>query len=687
VKLSGEIMKKIKIMFIILTVITALILSVAFFSGCYDNGDNNGCNNGYYQNGNGDNGGDDNGNGDYDNGNNGNGETIFLAFPTNLRIEGSYLIWDSILYSIKYEVRIGLWAFSTYIKLVLTDCTTLNLDVFSSLSPDIYQIQIRAMGNDKNIFTSLLSGSISHVVRGQLNAPVISLYDGDILHQINWTSIRQATAYAVYLDGVRMHSQSIRSFNIDSMLFYPWFDFEFRDYKIQIRALGDGEDFYDSELSEPFIFTHRRRQHPRPSALVVWGGMLQLGWWEHQPIEIRINDEYSIFRQNTGVLNLFCLGVGEFEIKKRILAHGIWENSDWSESYFINIYHMDAPKNITTDIYRIVWDNMDTVPFETKVDGEIRTTGLFANDLIDRFGEGIHQVYIRNREAVYSDLRVSEWVAHKFEIAPFAAPINLRIYNNTLVWDGDDAVQFFDVYIDDGHQLSIARYGTSDPAWNDDYIVRYRVRARARGFFLQSELSDEFKIIRTRLNEAENLRMLENGSVVWDTPYGESLIHGFSVRVVHRETGRGIQGWRWIGDNTISVFTIVRAMFSSNQSGTVDISVEVRPLDAGLFVGAVSSISVELYVGGWAAPVIVENSENRISWERDEKAWGHHLRFADGSGQTSGVQFAGFQTTARPSTEEGYKWAVLVLWKLYNGRFVFSYLTEFTPVGADKYED
>lgn len=136
-----------------------------------------------------------------------------------------------------------------------------NLD-YLDLPAGFYVIQIRAIGDGINFVDSKLSHPILHLVdwdpgepgQGSSNAEVLPTPFGVVFHgdEIMWGAIPEATSFNVYIDGVEGSPFNVPAgfyaLNLENLSLSPGF------YIIQIRAIGDGENFVDSVLTVPVIY-------------------------------------------------------------------------------------------------------------------------------------------------------------------------------------------------------------------------------------------------------------------------------------------------------------------------------------------------------------------------------------------------------------------------------------------------
>jgi len=128
--------------------------------------------------------------------------------------------------------------------------TTFEVPWFNFLGTlDGTMFQVRALGDGINFSDSMPSNIVIFTAppHNQLPSPIIEMLsfsaDGLIL---SWMEVANAISYRVYVDGVAVGTTTATMLNLAGLVG--------SEGKLQVRALGDGDDFLDSALSTPMNF-------------------------------------------------------------------------------------------------------------------------------------------------------------------------------------------------------------------------------------------------------------------------------------------------------------------------------------------------------------------------------------------------------------------------------------------------
>jgi len=207
---------------------------------------------------------------------------IRLTTPAQLQapaltITGTIASWNAIADATQYTIYVN-GAMRNQVATTNFDLLTLGLSVGS------HDIQVRAgrvephgtTGHNIIIALSALSNTVAFIVPcpeceeypcecppgTQLNAPTISLVED---RTIRWISGHNSIGYAVYVNSVRL-SGVIDSSTSGLVLIatLPVEIFNVGTNSIQVRAIGDGHHFLDSNLSNIITFTVQTPPPPPP---------------------------------------------------------------------------------------------------------------------------------------------------------------------------------------------------------------------------------------------------------------------------------------------------------------------------------------------------------------------------------------------------------------------------------------
>ena len=173
-----------------------------------------------------------------------------LQTPFGVVVSGHTLVWGALAEATSFEVYIDGVSGSPFIVAGGTyafDLSTLNLD------PGTYDITIKAIGDGTNYTDSELTAVFNYTVEAgpqQLQTPFGVVINGDTLM---WGALAEATSFEVYIDGVSGSPFTVAggtyAFDLSTLNLDPG------TYDITIKAIGDGTDYTDSELTAVFNYT------------------------------------------------------------------------------------------------------------------------------------------------------------------------------------------------------------------------------------------------------------------------------------------------------------------------------------------------------------------------------------------------------------------------------------------------
>lgn len=173
-----------------------------------------------------------------------------LATPFGVVVNPDNIVWGAIPEATGFEIYIDGVAgspFSVAANTYLFDLAALNLD------PGTYSITLKALGDGVDYLDSALTGAFEYVISDgptQLTTPF-----GVVVQptQIVWGAIPEASGFLVYIDGVAgspfsgpagQYFYDLSALNLDP-----------GTYNITLKAVGDGVNYSDSELTTVFVYT------------------------------------------------------------------------------------------------------------------------------------------------------------------------------------------------------------------------------------------------------------------------------------------------------------------------------------------------------------------------------------------------------------------------------------------------
>jgi len=163
-----------------------------------------------------------------------------LPTPTNVRVVGTTLQWDTVAAASGYVVEISGASTST-------QNTSSNLYSLQSLTAvGTYTLKVKAKGDGANYNDSDLSASVQYIVEdttpdgGKLSTPSISV----ISKHLVWGKIAGASGFVVDIDGTQtsISDGTATTYDLSGLT-------ESKTYVIKLQAKGDGDKWDDSDWS------------------------------------------------------------------------------------------------------------------------------------------------------------------------------------------------------------------------------------------------------------------------------------------------------------------------------------------------------------------------------------------------------------------------------------------------------
>lgn len=167
-----------------------------------------------------------------------------LTTPFGVVVSSTEIVWGAIPEATGFEVYIDGVVGSPFA--VAAGTYAFNLDALA-LDPGTYDITLKAIGDGVNYLDSNLTAVFEYVVpEGPTQLVVVgAVINGDLLQ---WGALPDASSFEIYVDGVMEATVAGGTYSFD-LLTLDLSSGGAAIYDIQIKAIGDGVDFTDSELS------------------------------------------------------------------------------------------------------------------------------------------------------------------------------------------------------------------------------------------------------------------------------------------------------------------------------------------------------------------------------------------------------------------------------------------------------
>lgn len=189
-----------------------------------------------------------------------------LSTPINLEIENGIVKWISVLTSTGYTLNIN----GTEIEINDETTASYDLSTFVNYEAGAFVVTIRANGDSIDIINSNWSGSVDTNV---MASPENLRVEGGL---ITWQIVTGATDYelliyreiAVDTYELLTIDQPLLAGNVTSYLLGDAYVAD--NYRVKVKAIGNGDSYIDSEYSETFDVT----KLPAPTNLGLLSGLI-----------------------------------------------------------------------------------------------------------------------------------------------------------------------------------------------------------------------------------------------------------------------------------------------------------------------------------------------------------------------------------------------------------------------------
>lgn len=181
-----------------------------------------------------------------------------------VELSGATVSWQAVENADKYIVQVNDETHET---------TELSYTVNAN-SPGQYEITVKAVSSDSKFKDSENSKKLLYVVSSkQLNKPNITL-NGNV---ISWNAVQNADKYEVYLNNVKVATQTVRTYNIDKT--------DVGSYSYTVKAVSDNAVFTVSEASNAVVYVINKTKLNAPvlsltDNVVSWEAVANCGAYE-----------------------------------------------------------------------------------------------------------------------------------------------------------------------------------------------------------------------------------------------------------------------------------------------------------------------------------------------------------------------------------------------------------------------
>ena len=319
-------------------------------------------------------------------------EELIAPLHLDLDIDGKIATWDAVIGATSYIVRVNKLEIgqsepighSDYANI---DNTEFDLSIIEvDLGAGNYTVQVMAVGNGKEYLDSEFSNALTYsltegeddefVAQAQLSLPVpeLTISDG----KIEWREVPHATGYKVEIDGVA-DDASTAEYSLAELI-------EPKVYEIRVKALGDGDDYVDSDWSKitKYIVTVRLDA----PVLNVNNGAKIVSWASVNNANsyvIKIKDS-SGNEVKTGTnatsFSLQSLAAGTYTVQVMAIGDSgqdiVYLDSEWSnEAAYTQTEELAQPTGLTLEDGVFTWNSVDgAIGYEVYVDSyKVKTVG------------------------------------------------------------------------------------------------------------------------------------------------------------------------------------------------------------------------------------------------------------------------------------------------------------------------
>jgi hypothetical protein len=280
-----------------------------------------------------------------------------LNAPNGLEIEGNILTWTAVENAKKYIIDID----GTEYK---ADEANYSLDELIEIK--VYEIKVKAIGDDEIYFDSDWSEIIKHTVSTTLNVPNGLEIEGKTL---TWTAVDNAKSYLIDIDGTEYKADEA-AYSLDELV-------DIKIYEIKIKAIGDDEIYFSSEWSGIKNYTATEKLNA-PQGLEIEGTTLK---WTAVPhaANYKVWIDGTEYNAASAEYSLEYLTAGIYDIiKVKAIGDGeVYLNSEFSEEiedYTVTAV-LTAPQGLKIANNLFTWDAVpNAASYTVWINGEDKGT-------------------------------------------------------------------------------------------------------------------------------------------------------------------------------------------------------------------------------------------------------------------------------------------------------------------------
>jgi hypothetical protein len=155
-----------------------------------------------------------------------------LGIPNRLEINDKILTWEEVENAERYII---------YIDGEEKPSENASYSLDELIEIRVYEIKVKAIGDGKKYLNSKWSEIIKHTVSTNLTAPKDLQIEGTTL---KWTAVKHAASYMVWINGDNKGTVESTEYSLGYLT-------ETGVYEIKIKAIGDGEIYFNSDWSKP----------------------------------------------------------------------------------------------------------------------------------------------------------------------------------------------------------------------------------------------------------------------------------------------------------------------------------------------------------------------------------------------------------------------------------------------------
>lgn len=363
-----------------------------------------------------------------------------LPEPEVLRI-GDSLVWDDVDNAVGYGVKVEdedmILIPIGDPKIFMPDDTILN-------NPDIYNIQIIAIGNGVSFFDSITT--VEYIVTGTLehisNKVIHTFDEGTLTHSVGWDRVPNAARYIFSIDGASEVVLQTEA-GVD-----PHFEFHNDHIRpgthaISVVAVGNGIVWFDSEPLDDEIYISPRVLDQAQNISFIEGTISwrPVEFAKKYEIEFSTGEVIEVVNTKYDLTAFIGNNYGIFEG----VIRAIYSVTVFSEANFVFIVprQLNAPSDVAVNGQTISWTSNDIInAFRIEIDG---STG-FANSTSFVWGQefvpgSTYDIYIYtvaggDQTGIYLESEVCHYVYNAPKLTVVLASVQgLKVDANVVSWD------------------------------------------------------------------------------------------------------------------------------------------------------------------------------------------------------------------------------------------------------------